>query len=128
MAPHQAPARPVDRRLTCCCCTNPVGFRTDYGPGEDFDDELEQGYHSSAPQIGTSQDKGVPTLVGRVETRTFEQEDVFVINDNSGRQFNLRRLHDNSVVVTDPELYRVKPSLSVDAGDATRTCVYWVGV
>ena len=94
----------------------PMGFRTDYSTGEDFDDELEQGYHSSAPQIGTSQEKGVPTLVGRVETRTFEQEDVFVINDNGGRRFNLRRLGDNSVVVTDPELYRVRPRLPVDAG------------
>ena len=84
--------------------------------GEDFDDELEQGTHSSAPQIGTSQEKGVPTLVSRVEARTFEQEDVFVINDNSGRRFNMRRLGDNSVVVTDPELYRVKPRLPADAG------------
>ena len=88
----------------------PMGFRTDYGPGEDFDDELEQGYHSSAPQIGTAQEKGVPTLVGRVETRTFEQEDVFVINDNAGRRFNMRRLRDNSVVISDPELYRVRPN------------------
>ena len=94
----------------------PMGFRTDYSTGEDFDDELEQGNHSSAPQIGTSQDKGHPTMVGRVETRTFEMEDVFVINDNSGRRFNMRRLNDNSVVVTDPELYRVQPNLPPNAG------------
>ena len=127
--PHCQSVRPAGddgtAPSTCSACGQgadvlsmyqPLGFRTDYSSGEDFDDELEQGLHSSSPQIGTSQDKGVPTLVGRVEARTFEQEDVFVINDNSGRQFNLRRLPDSSVVVTDPELYRVKPRLLEDAG------------
>ena len=127
--PHCQSVRPAGADgvapSTCSACGQgadvllvyqPMGFRTDYGPGEDFDDELEQGHHSSSPQIGTSQEKGVPTLVCRVEARTFEQEDVFVINDNSGRRFNLRRLGDNSVVVADPELYRVKPRLPADAG------------
>ena len=127
--PHCQSVRPTGddstTLSTCSACGQgvdvllmyqPLGFRTDYSSGEDFDDELEQGLHSSSPQIGTSQDKGVPTLVGRVEARTFEQEDVFVINDNSGKQFNLRRLPDSSVVVTDPQLYRVKPRLREDEG------------
>ena len=127
--PHCHSVRPagadVAASSTCSACGQeadvlllyqPLGFRTDYSSGEDFNDELEQGYHSSAPQISASQDQGVPTLVGRVETRTFEQEDVFVINDNSGRKFNLRRLNDNSVVVEDAELYRVRPRLPANAG------------
>ena len=120
------PARDVDTALrTCPACGQgvdvlsiyqPLGFRTDYSSGKDFEDELEQGLYSSSPQIGTTHDKGIPTLVSRIEARTFEQEDVFVINDNAGRQFNLRRLPDDSVVVTDPELYRLRPGIREDEG------------
>ena len=94
----------------------PKGFQTGYGPGEDFNDELEQGQSSSSPQIGTAQDSAAPTPVRRVGVRSLEQEDIFVVNDNNGALYELRRLNDQSVVATDPQLYRVPPSMNPNAG------------
>ena len=94
----------------------PRGFRTDYSSGEDFDDELEQGASASTPQIGTAQDKGTPVKVGRTRLRPLEQEDVFVVNDNDGHLYDMRKLPDQSVVVLDPSLYREAPRLSLNSG------------
>lgn len=114
-----------DYATTCLACGQesevfplyqPQGFRTDYQGGEDFDDEIEQGQAVSAPQIGTSQDKGLPRRIGRVELRSLAQEDVFVINDNDGQLYELRRLPDQSVVVPDPRLYRELPRIGSSEG------------
>ena len=94
----------------------PNGFRTADESGEDFDDELEQGSSASSPQIGTSQDEGTPVLVGRARLRPLEQEDVFIVNDNSGRLYNLRRLPDKTIVVPDAFLSRELPQMSPEAG------------
>ena len=54
--------------------------------------------------------------VGLANLRSLEQEDVFVINDNSGRLYEMRRMGDGQVVVPDPSLYRETPRISPDAG------------
>lgn len=110
---------------TCLACEHqtevfplyqPKGFRTDYGHGEDFDDELEQGQAASSPQIGTPLDKGAPIQVGRTRLRPLSQEDVFVVNDNYGLLYEMRRLQDQSVVVLDPTIYREPPQIPPNAG------------
>lgn len=114
-----------DYATTCLACGQksevfplyqPHGFRTDYQPGEDFDDEIEQGQPASYPQIGTSQDKGLTLQMGRLELHSLAQEDVFVINDNDGQLYEMRRLHDQSVVVSDPRLYRELPKINSNEG------------
>lgn len=115
----------VEYATTCVACGNqanvfplyqPRGFRTDYTEGEDFDDELEQGQAASSPQTGTAQDKGAPLQVGRAEFRSLVQEDVFVINDNDGVLYEMRKLQDQSVVVLDPHLYRELPKIPLNSG------------
>jgi DEAD/DEAH box helicase domain-containing protein len=114
-----------DSATTCSACGQqayvfplyqPRGFRTDYGRGEDFDDEIEQGQSASFPQIGTAQDKGTTLKIGRVELRPLAQEDVFIINDNDGFLYEMRRLPDQSIVVLDPHLYREPPKIPNNMG------------
>ena len=126
---HCQAVRPVDPEdssaTTCLACGlaadvfplyQPGGFRTADESGEDFDDEMEQGPSAASPQIGTAQDKGKPVQVGRARLRPLEQEDVFVINDNHGHLYNMRRLQDRTIVVPDPLLYREPQRLRPDAG------------
>ena len=117
---------PADSSATTCLACGlpadvfplyqPGGFRTADESGEDFDDELEQGPSAASPQIGTAQDKGTPVQVGRARLRPLEQEDMFVINDNNGHLYNMRRLPDQTIVVPDPSLYREPQRIRPDAG------------
>ena len=114
-----------ENAMTCLACGHeanvfpvyqPRGFRTDHERGEDFDDELEQGSTASSPQIGTGQENGTPLHVGRTVLRPLEQEDVYVINDNDGLLYEMRRMQDKTIVVPDPSLYRVPPEIHHNAG------------
>ncbi|MFA5077871.1 MAG: helicase-related protein [Dehalococcoidia bacterium] len=99
----------------------PKGFRTDYSQGEDFDDEIEQGQSASFPQIATLGDSTLPIQIKRVQLLPLTQEDIFVINDNDGSLYDMRRQSDNSVIALDPLLYREPPQFRGNAGSSLGT-------
>ena len=80
----------------------PKGFSTLSQSEEDFDDEVELGSPASSPQIGTPLQKGAAVHVGHVRLRSLEQEDIYVINDNGGNLYSMRKLPDNTVIVDNP--------------------------
>lgn len=95
----------------------PLGFRTDYGDPEDFDDETERGPVLSFPTIGTSLQDLAWSHVGGCRVAVRPQEDVYIINDNDGALYEFRRLGDKSVVAPDPKLYGIRvPALPLSGG------------
>lgn len=77
--------------------SEPKGFRTLYGRGRDFDGNFEWTPRGSHPRVGVR-----PVVL--TARRNFEVwsdfDTVFVINDNSGRDFEFRRLTDQETWVT----------------------------
>ena len=92
----------------------PLGFRTDFDP-QDFDDRLERGPSTSRPQLGLNSAALRSYRAGAVEVGVFEAANVFTINDNDGRLFELRR-RGTSVLAEDPSLYAELPR-NISMGD-----------
>ena len=96
----------------------PLGFRTDYEEPADFDDETERGPALDFPRIGTSLLDLQWSAISGCRVAVRPQEDVFIINDNDGSLYTLRRLRDMSVIVPEPELYGIRVPNVVSAAGA----------
>ena len=95
----------------------PLGFRTDYAPG-DFDDTAEGMASVGSPQLAMSADPPNPTVVGSMKLIVSDEpRQVVRINNNHGNLYSLRQLTDNSVVANDEWLYR--EPLQVNAAGST---------
>jgi DEAD/DEAH box helicase domain-containing protein len=98
-------------RRTLMAMYEPRGFRTDFRP-RDFDDQAERGPSGSLPQIAWTPDDAERQPVRGVTVDRRSGTPVYVVNDNAGDLYEMRRF-DGTVVVTSPELYSDTPSLPV---------------
>jgi len=87
----------------------PAGFRTDYSP-HDFDDEVERGPAPGMPVLALAPDSEPPVVFGAMSMAVRSGAEVFTINDNGGRLYDMYRL-DGTVVVPRQELYTSPPRL-----------------
>jgi len=83
----------------------PEGFRTVYSE-PDFDDSHETPHYRSYVELSATEHGASPSQAGPVSFTLLEQAEVVQVNDNNRRLFNMVRIKDRSVVVTDRELYR----------------------
>lgn len=111
----EATACPVcDRTANTFDMYEPLGFRTDFRP-QDFNDRFERGPTSSRPQLGLNSAARLNYRTGAVDVSAFEAADVFTINDNGGRLFDLKR-RGKSILAEDPSLY-AEPPHNMQLGD-----------
>lgn len=90
----------------------PMGWRTDYSPPTDFDDDRDVTESVAPPAIGVAEDPTTEFSSGAVDIAAFSQAKLVTLNDNSGRLFDLRQRLDKSIVVANADLYD-----DVDASD-----------
>lgn len=83
----------------------PAGFRTVYS-APDFDDTHETPHYRSYIELSATELGANPRDAGALTFTLLEQAEVVHVNDNNRRLFNMVRINDRSVVVTDRELYR----------------------
>ncbi len=83
----------------------PDGFRTVYS-APDFDDSHETPHYRSYVELSATEHGANPRPAGALSYTLLEQAEVVQVNDNNRRLFNMVRINDRSVVVTDRELYR----------------------
>src|SRR5262249_29546899 len=82
----------------------PRGFRTTY-LSRDYEDQADRGPLLPPPQLGVINLPPGARTIGDLRVVTCRQTPVMVVNDNDGRQFQMYRWRDGSVVVLDPLLY-----------------------
>jgi DEAD/DEAH box helicase domain-containing protein len=82
----------------------PRGFRTTY-VSRDYEDQADRGPLLPPPQLGVINLPAGARTIGDLRVVTRPQTPVMVVNDNGGRQFQMHRWRDGSVVVLDPLLY-----------------------
>lgn len=83
----------------------PEGWRTDYAPGTDFDDDFDIMESVGPPAVGVAENPTISFASGAVQVDAYSQAKLVTLNDNSGRLFDLRRRMDKSVVVANTDLY-----------------------
>lgn len=103
----------------------PLGFRTDYAP-QDFDDQAERGFLGSLPELGWSPQDEPGGSFGALTLHTRSGAQVFSINDNNGRLFEMHEF-DRSIVVPALDLYRDPPNVPQDRFDGTPRTVGAIG-
>lgn len=105
---------PEDGQTECRVCNGPVlryklyqpeGYRTIYS-APDYDDSHETPNHRGYVELSTSTEAHDQTEVGGLTCTVLDQAEVVEVNDNHRRLFQMTRLTDSSVVVTDPDLYQ----------------------
>jgi DEAD/DEAH box helicase domain-containing protein len=105
---------PDSRQETCGVCDGavrryklyqPEGYRTIYS-APDYDDTHETPNHRGYVELSTSTETQEESEVGGLTYTVLDQAEVVEVNDNHRKLFQMTRLADSSVVVTDPELYR----------------------
>lgn len=105
---------PAAEEPTCAVCGGPghryevfqpSGFRTVYS-APDFDDSHETPHYRSYIELSATENGANPTQAGAASYTLLEQAEVVQVNDNNRQLFNMMRISDRSVVVTDRELYR----------------------
>lgn len=105
---------PREDAETCTVCGSPVdrytvyqpeGYRTIYSQ-PDYDDShvtpTFRGYTELSATTGHSNSE----RVGAMEVSLLEQAEVVAVNDNNRHLFSMSKLDDQSVIVTDRDLYR----------------------
>lgn len=83
----------------------PHGFRTVYS-APDFDDNHETPHYRSYIELSATEHGANAQRAGALSYTLLEQAEVVQVNDNNRRLFNMVRINDRSIVVTDRELYR----------------------
>jgi DEAD/DEAH box helicase domain-containing protein len=87
----------------------PQGFRTDYS-ARDFDDQAERGPLLAPPQLAFRDEERHAYRLARLTVMPRPGADVFTINDNQQRLFEMFRLG-QTIVVPDTALYSEPPKL-----------------
>jgi DEAD/DEAH box helicase domain-containing protein len=92
----------------------PRGFRTSY-QSRDYDDSSDTASYAGIPALSTVDTAQDHAEVASVTLDVYEQAQVMQVNDNRAGLFPLRRLADNSVVVSDdailpPKTWREAPA------------------
>jgi DEAD/DEAH box helicase domain-containing protein len=82
----------------------PLGFRTDFQP-RDYDDEVDTGVPTGFPQLNLKDPATSEYQHGTTTVAIYEQAEVFTINDNRGRFYEMHRGPDKSILVKDPVVY-----------------------
>lgn len=82
----------------------PEGYRTMYTT-IDYDDSYDAPNHRGYSELAASTTPDNPSVVGGLTFSVLEQAEVLNVNDNDRDLFDLVRLSDNTVVVTNPYLY-----------------------
>lgn len=82
----------------------PDGFRTKYRSG-DFDDTEDMSPSMTYTALAVEAADEAVVRVGALSTVVLPQVELMTINDNNGRQFELNRQTDGSLVCADPTLY-----------------------
>ncbi len=84
----------------------PEGYRTIYSQ-PDYDDSHVTPTYSGYTELSASTTSGKdPSLLGGMSVSLLEQAEVVAVNDNNRHLFNLSKLDDGSVIVTNRDLYR----------------------
>ena len=87
----------------------PSGFRTNYKE-QDYDDDLDESPNAGRPSIVIADRPDLETqLLGGLVT-TYDQARLLSYNDNLGRQFEVGRHSDGSVLAQDKDLFTNIPS------------------
>jgi DEAD/DEAH box helicase domain-containing protein len=95
----------------------PEGFRTMYST-VDYDDSYDAPYHRGYSELSASIAPTAPSVTGGLSYSLLEQAEVVTVNDNGRALFDMRRLSDRTVVVTNPSLYEVKlPTFMTEGAD-----------
>lgn len=81
----------------------PSGFRTTFQP-EDYDDQVERGPLLPPPQLSVGAVPGQHERYGGLAICTYEGADVYTVNDNEGRLYDMYAL-DGTYIVPDAGLY-----------------------
>ncbi|MGH9202021.1 MAG: helicase-related protein, partial [Vicinamibacterales bacterium] len=84
--------------------SQPRGFRTWFGASRDFDGVFEWTARASRPKVGVTAIAMTP--VANFEIRS-DQDTVYVINDNEGRQFDFEKLAQGETWVTREALAKI---------------------
>jgi DEAD/DEAH box helicase domain-containing protein len=106
---------PEKNSLTCRVCGaevdrymvyQPEGYRTIYSQ-PDYDDSHVTPTYSGYTELSASTTSGEdPFVLGGMSVSLLEQAEVVAVNDNNRNLFNLLKLDDGSVIVTNRDLYR----------------------
>lgn len=106
---------PEENALACRVCGaevdrymvyQPEGYRTIYSQ-PDYDDTHMVPSYSGYTELSASTPSGKDAaLLGGMSVSLLEQAEVVAVNDNNRNLFNLLRLEDGSVIVTNRDLYR----------------------
>jgi DEAD/DEAH box helicase domain-containing protein len=105
---------PEEEQETCRLCGGaiarykvyqPEGYRTIYSQ-PDYDDAHETPNHRGYVELSASTQANDETQLGGITYTVLDQAEVVEVNDNHRRLFEMSRLSDASVVVTNPDLYR----------------------
>ncbi|ACV78352.1 DEAD/DEAH box helicase [Nakamurella multipartita] len=83
----------------------PEGYRTIYS-SPDYDDSHITPMFSGYTELSANTALSREERLGGMSLRLLEQTEVVTVNDNNRRLFSLRRLHDGSIIATNPGLYR----------------------
>jgi DEAD/DEAH box helicase domain-containing protein len=137
---------PEATALTCRVCGadvdryvvyQPEGYRTIYSQ-PDYDDSHVTPTYSGYTELSASTTSGSDLAsVGGMSVSLLEQAEVVAVNDNNRNLFNLSKLDDGSVIVTNRDLYRREfppfmrdgtelPSAAI--GEVRRTDVLLIGL
>lgn len=109
----------------------PAGFRTKYR-GKDFEDTEDLSGVMLSTELARDVAESETQSVRSMAVAVLEQVELFTINDNNGRMFELNRQTDGSLVCADPALYSDPlaeffragaPAGKVAIGDVRRTDV-----
>jgi len=107
---------PAPEAVRCGVCSGevklysvhqPEGYRTIYST-VDYDDSYDAPQHHGYSELAASTTPESPISIGGVTLSLIEQAEVLTVNDNDRALFDMRRLPDGSVVVTNPNLYERK--------------------
>lgn len=136
---------PDESAETCSVCSSPVdrytvyqpeGYRTIYSQ-PDFDDSHVTPTYRGYTELSASMGHHGATRRANVSVSLLEQAEVVAVNDNNHKLFTLSKLDDQSVIVTDRDLYRRAfpefmrsgtPLPSAAIGEVRRTDVLLLGL
>lgn len=105
---------PDEEVETCTVCASsidrytlyqPEGYRTIYSQ-PDFDDSHVTPTFGGYTELSASTTHGHAVPVGGMSVSLLEQAEVVAVNDNNRKLFSMSKLGDDSVIVTDRDLYR----------------------
>jgi DEAD/DEAH box helicase domain-containing protein len=84
----------------------PLGFRTDYR-ARDYDEQIERGPMLEPPLLAVRSNQSAWQPVGGANIVVLPGAEVYSINDNHHRMFEMYKMDDGSVLVPAESLYRV---------------------